>query len=138
VWFVAAQLVMRACGYAEFQALGMTPVSRFASMGSSTGGIAVYALTHPHVIPGRLLREPLFLLILCSGIFCLIDWRTVWVGVLGAAAFMATDDVIIGRLDYIYSYASFPFLLYSSARGARWLLDRSPGRPVLHRGLDAC
>jgi len=134
-WLLASFAIMHACGAAEYDALGMKPAARFASMGDTTGAIALHALTHPVAIVGRVLREPLLGLLLGTGLLSLLDPRTAWVGVFGAAAFMATDDPFVGDLAYYYSYASFPFFLYSTARGAAWLLARAPESRALHRGI---
>lgn len=74
-------------------------------------------------------------LLLATGLLALLDPRTAWVGAFGAAVFMATDAPTVADLGYYYSYASFPFFLYSAARGAAWLLARAPESRALHRAV---
>ncbi|MEO8377943.1 MAG: DUF2079 domain-containing protein [Candidatus Sumerlaeota bacterium] len=126
-WWIIAQMIMHACGAAEFERLGMTPTSRFASMGTTKPQIITYAMTHPTVIVARVFAKPLWLLILSTGLICIFDWKTFAVGVIGASIFLITDDPIISRLDYYYSYGALPFFFLATANAIPRVLSWKRG-----------
>ncbi|MBI1290354.1 DUF2079 domain-containing protein [bacterium] len=137
-WGLLATAVSRFCGAQWFIDNGMTPVSRFQSMGSTGGDIVWYLVTHPLDVLGRIFRSPLLALLASTGFLCLLDWRGAWAGVAAAAVFLITDDFIIRNLDYYYSYAAIPLLMMSAARGAALVMDRVPSRQLASRiGLTA-
>ena len=134
-WWVLALVVSHLSGAAWFAAQGMTPVSRFASMGSTKLEIALHLATHPLDVAQRIFREPLFALIVCVTGLCLLDWRGVWAGLAAAAIFLVTDDPIIRELQYYYSYGAFPLLMISAVRGSVVFLDINERRALMARLL---
>ncbi|CAN5267909.1 hypothetical protein BH09SUM1_BH09SUM1_04890 [soil metagenome] len=126
IWAIMAHLIMRWCGAAEFERIGMTPVSRYASWGSTNGEILLHAIMNPVEVARRIVSRPLFILVISTGVLCVLDWRAVWIGVLAAAPFLATDEPIISRLDYYYAYAALPFFFFSTARGIQILHRKFP------------
>ncbi len=135
-WFILAEAVRHLCGAAEFERLGMTPTSRFASMGETRPAILLHMLTHPVEILLRVIRPPLALLIVFAGPWLLLDWKRALAGVAAAVVFLAADDWAIKDLLYYYSYAALPLLLGASVGGYAILANlMGPRRHMLARGI---
>ena len=116
-WTGFAFLMMRVSGMEAFHEANVNPGSRFDLLQAG-----------PLAIAGRLFDPTLIALFASVGFLALIDWRTIWIGIIGAWFFMSTGDPIVGKLGYYYSYAAMPFFFYAAIRGSAWLLDRVPNR----------
>jgi uncharacterized membrane protein len=138
-WGVFALLIMHLSGRSAYAAAGIGATHRFADLGSSPGEILLHILTHPFEFLGRIFaRKPLWILFASVGFFCLLDWRAVWIGIVGAAVYLVIPDPLIGNLHYYYSYAAIPFFFYSAVRGVKSLTDRfSQQWPALPKVLAA-
>ncbi len=122
-WWFIALLLMKLAGSEVYQQLDETPISRFAGMGESKLEVLLYILVNPLEIASKILNPTLIVLFLSTGLVALCDWRSCWIIAAGAGVFMITDDSLVGKLWYYYSYAAIPFLFYSTIHGAKNLMD---------------
>lgn len=106
------------------QDIGYFWLKRFGDVAETPGQLAVWFLTHPHLLLARVAVNPTWLFIIASGgIVCLLGWREMLL-TLPPAFFLfsaVADEFRLGL--YYYLYPILPAVMFAAVAGCAALVD---------------